>query len=655
MIKQHQKWESTTQQTDDDPTATIGGLDDLLAAVSGIDDQDHQQEDLAALIESFGTSGGLNNKPVAPLRGSHWDEQHNHLRRLSPLGSEQQQQQKQYYHQYRHNQIHLPPSSSFNPSDGGIPHYGGHLPSTKGTYNRHNNRQQQPASAILTNYPYAAAYNVAVGSTALTVPVNSSTPSLPSPLSSSSSVPYNYYDYQLLATKSSDNPTLPSPTYNSITATTTGDIDLPMTPMMNALHLSDNNGVSSQNTISSYSSDNDVFPNAAAAVAVLQRPLPSQYTGGIGYGAASGYGYHHPHTLLASRQEQLYSPQKYQQQISTTNAGATSVGTAGVFVQQNQQKMIGGSSGLSTSISQPPLPMSSPQISSATVNSCSLAAIVQQSTTSGGTSTVGNFYHQLPSQLQQQQQQQQQQLQQQLQQQQQQQQQQHQQQQKQQLQNYQQHLQEQKPHQQHPQQPQLYQQQLYPQQQPQPQPYQQQPPQVYQQQQPHQLTATVGSTTGNFYYPSPLQQQTSQLYQPPQHQQQVLLQPTSTSGITGSLQQSPLLSNNSISVGSSYYQQLQHHHPPSTVISVPTNLNNYIYQQPPMAAVAFNQHQQQQQYYQQQQLPIAVDGGLATMTSTITPILNLLDDDLLISGPPPIQPEKIGASSGNEAITTSAN
>jgi len=185
MIKQHQKWESTTQQTDDDPTAT-GGLDDLLAAVSGIDDQDHQQEDLAALIESFGGSSGL-NKPVIPLGGSHWDEQHNHLRRLSPLGSEQHQQQKQYYHQYRHNQIHLPSSSSFNPSDGSISYYGSHLPSTKGTYNHHNNMQQQPASAISTNYPYAASYNVAVGSTALTVPVNSSTPSLPSPLSSSSS------------------------------------------------------------------------------------------------------------------------------------------------------------------------------------------------------------------------------------------------------------------------------------------------------------------------------------------------------------------------------------------------------------------------------------------------------------------------------------
>jgi len=77
-----------------------------------------------------------------------------------------------------------------------------------------------------------------------------------------------------------------------------------------------------------------------------------------------------------------------------------------------------------------------------------------------------------------------------------------------------------------------------------------------------------------------------------------------------------------------------------------------------MAAVAFNQHLQQQQYYPQQ-LPIASDGsgvgGLATMTSTATPILNLLDDDLLISGPPPIQPEKIGSSSGNDTVTTTPN
>lgn len=72
-----------------------------------------------------------------------------------------------------------------------------------------------------------------------------------------------------------------------------------------------------------------------------------------------------------------------------------------------------------------------------------------------------------------------------------------------------------------------------------------------------------------------------------------------------------------------------------------------------MAAVAFNQ---QQQYYQQQ-LSIVSDGGgngLGITTSTINPTLNLLDDDLLISGPPPIQPEIIGASSGNDTITTVA-
>ncbi|XP_027845720.2 uncharacterized protein LOC114126045 isoform X3 [Aphis gossypii] len=647
MIKQHQKWEATTQQMDDDSTATVGGLDDLLAAVSGIDDQDHQQDDLAALIKSFGGNGG-SNKPVAPLGSSHWDEQHNHLRRLSPLGSEQQQQQKQYYHQYRHNQIQLPPSSSFNPNDGGI-HY------------------------------YAATYNVAIGSTALTASENSPTSSLPSPLISSSSVPYNYYNYQLLTTKSAVNPALPSPSsYNNIitTATTSGDIDLSVMPMMNALQLSDNNG-SSQNLISSYSqsSGNDVFPNAAAAVAVLQRPLSSQYSG-IGYGAASGYGYHHPHTLLAPRQQQFYPPQKYQQQNSTTatNADATSVGTAGVFLQQNQQQI--NSSGLSADI-QSPLPMSSPSISTATVNSCSLAAVAQSSsiTTNGGTSTVANFYHQFPSQLQQQQYQQQLHQQQQQQHQQQHQQQQQQEQQQQQLKMYQQ-QQEQKPQQQIPQQPNLYHQQLQPQlyTQQQPQLYQQQTqtPQMYQQlqqqQQPHQLTTSVGSTTGKFYYPSTLQQQTSQLYQT-QHQQQLQLQPTSiltTSAVTGSLQQQPSLSNNTTSVGSSYYQQLQQHYSPTTVMStttfntVPNTPNNYIYQHPPMATMqGFNQHQQQSQYYQQQ-LPIVGDssgGGnsLGTMTSTAIPILNLLDDDLLISGPPPIQPEKICTSSCNDTITTSTS
>lgn len=661
MIKQHQKWEATTQQMDDDSTTAVGGLDDLLAAVSGIDDQDHQQDDLAALIKSFGGSGG-SNKPVAPLGSSHWDEQHNHPRRLSPLGSEQQQQQKQYYHQYRHNQIQLPPSSSFNPNDGDIHYYAGNFPSTKETSNRPNS-QQQPV--ISTHYSYPATYNVAVSSTALMASENSSTSSLPSPLISSS-VPYNYYNYQLLTTKSAVNPGLPSPSYNNITTTvtTSGDIDLPVMPMMNALQLNDNNG-SSQNLISSYSqsSGNDVFPNAAAAVAVLQRPLSSQYSG-IGYGTASGYGYQHPHTLLATRQQQFYHPQKYQQQNSTmsTNADATSVGTAGVFLQQNQQQY--NSSALSTDI-QSPLLMSLPSISTATVNSCSLAAVAQSSsiTTNGAISTVANFCHQFPSQLQQQQ------YQQQLHQQ----QQQHQEEEEQQQHKMYQQQQEQKPQQQIPQQSNLYQQlqpQLYSQQQPQLYQQQTQTPQMYQQlqQQPHQLTTSVGSTTGKFYYPPTLQQQTSQLYQT-RHQQQLQLQPTSiltTSAVTGSLQQQPSLSNNITSIGSSYYQQLQQHYSPTTVMSattfntVPTIPNNYIYHHPPMTTVqGFNQHQQQSQYYQQQ-LPIVGDssgGGnsLGTMTSTAVPILNLLDDDLLISGPPPIQPEKIGTSSCSDTITASAS
>lgn len=608
IIKQHRQWETITQQSDDDSASNIGGLDDLLAAVSAVDDQDHNQDDLAALIENFGNSVG-SNKPPVPL-GGHWNQQH-HLRRLSPLGSEQQ---KQHYHQYSHSQTQPPSSSTFTTGvSGGVIDYYDYYYKDRSDPNKANTGQnsnvsstlQQQQSATHTMYPTVTAeYNVAVGSTVAS-PINSSL---------SSPMPYNYYNYQL-PTASAINPTLSSPSYNNNATITGSSTDVSATSVMNTTRLGTNIG-NVPNIVSSYN-QNSGFANsaAAAAVAVLQRPLPTPYIGngsnignitaGIGYGASRGFGYHQPTHALPTQQQQFYS-QQYQQQISTPpsiTGGTTGAGTAGVFLQR---QLIASNSSISAS-AQSPLPLSSPSISSTSVNNNGKVSSVHSSVaiSGGSASSNANYFHQLP-------------VQQQL------------------TQIYQQ--QQPQMYQQQQQQPQLYQQQ--------PQLYQQQQPQMYQQpQQQPQLTNIGQNASGNVHYPQSLQQhqQPSQLYQ-----SQNQLQPNAL--MTNQQQPPSSLTNNS-SGGNNYYQQLQQYHPTTTVASVtPLNTttmchNNYYYQQPQMATppVVFNQHPQQ--YYQQ---------PLPAIISTSTPVVNLLDDDLLISGPPPIQPEKISTIVDNDKSTSTS-
>lgn len=660
IIKQHCQSEEATQPSDDDSAALIGGLDNLLANFSANNDQDHQQDDLAALIESFGNSG-LSNKPLTPMVHGHWTQEHN-VRRLSPLGSEQkQQQQQQQYHQYQSQTQPLPPIN-FIP---GVDHYclDNYQFTTDKVYSSHDgipvsSSQQQPPVVMTSHNTYpvvATPYNIS--SLALAASLNSSTTSLTSPLSSSSSMPYSYYNY-LPKDTSSVNPILPLSSFNNIVTDTGGASSAPTTAMKNTLCLGNENG-GIQNIIPSNSQrinvnadgSNGGFSNATAA---LQRPLPAQYNinttrsidnigSSVSYGAANDFSQTLSTTMLS--QHQQFYPHQYQQQIPGSVIGH---GTTGILLQQHQLIAGNGSTGVSADV-QSSLSLTSPSIATTSVNSCR-ASLIHQSpsiTSVSGTSTASNFMQQLYQQQQQhpqlyQQQQPQLYLQQQHQQQ-------HPQLYQQEPQVYQQSQQQQQP--QIYQQPQQTQQlsQIYQQTQQQPsqiyqQPQQtQQPSQIYQQlqQQPHQLTTPGGNTTSVLYYSSQ-QQKTSQLYQP-QHQLQPAAMLTST--VTLNQQQpSPLLNNS----GNSYYQQLQQqYHPPTTIAAVTpplntntTPLNNYYYQQPSMGVSTFNQNQHQQQYYQQQHP--SVGGGITTAaTSITTPIVNLLDDDQQISGPPPIQPEKI--------------
>lgn len=654
IIKQHCQSEEATQPLDDD-SALTGGLDNLLANFSATNDQDHQQDDLAALIESFGNSG-LSNKPLTPMVHGHWNQEHN-VRRLSPLGSEQKQlQQQQQYHQYQ-SQTQPMTSLNFIP---GIDHYylDNHQSTTDTSFSNHNgvhvsSSQQQPPVVMTSQNTYpvvTTAYNIS----SLATTLNSSTTSLTSPLASSSSMPYSYYNY-LHKDISSVDPILPSPSFNNIVIGTGGTSGAPTTSLINPLCLANKNG-SIQNIIPSHSQRNSSnadgsggFSNVTAA---LQRPLPAQYSisssssidkigNSVGYGSTNEFSNQLSTTMLLSQHQQFY-PQQYQQQTSGNVIG---LGTAGLLLQQHQ--LIAGNDGTGVSADvQSSLPLTSPSISTS-VNSCG-ASTIQQSpsiTNVDSTSTASNFLHQ-QQQLYQQHPQLYQQQQPQMYLKQQQQQQHHPQLYKQEPQIYQQ-----------PQQPQIYQQ---PQQTQQPshiyqQPQQiqqpsqiyqqlqqtQQPSQIYQQlkQQPHQLT-TPGANTTNMLYYSSQQQNTSQLYQP-QHQ----LQPSTVlaSTVVPNQQQPSSLLNNS---GNNYYQQLQQYNPPTTIAAVTpslntntTPLNNYYYQQPSIGVPAFNQHQHQQQYYQQQHP--SVSDGMAAVPSTSSPIVNLLDDDQQISGPPPIQPEKI--------------
>jgi hypothetical protein len=542
--------------------------------------------------------------------GGHWNQQH-HLRRLSPLGSEQQ---KQHYHQYSHSQTQLPSSSTFTTGVSGdvIGYYDYYhddqsdIKANTGHNGNINTAQQQQQSAAHTMFPpVTAEYNVSVGSTAIASSINSTAASLSSPRSSSV-LAYNYYNYQLPTANLATNPSLSSASYNNVNTITGSTTDIPATSLLNTTRMGANSG-------------NSVFPSAAAAAAVaaLQRPLPTPYsigngstianiTTGISYGASRSFGYHQPSHVLPTQQPQFYS-QRYQQPISTLPSisdDTTGVGTAGVFLQQQQQLITNGS--ISVSL-QSPLPLSSPSISSISVNNSGPATSVNSSiaiTSGSNTFTNANYFNQLPAQQQQ-------------------------------LQLYQ---QQQSQLYQQQQQPQLYQQQS--------QLYQQQQPQMYQQLQQTQLKNIGQNTSGILHYPTSLQQhqQPSQLYQ----SQNQLQSNTSTTNLQ---QPSSSLSNNSVN-GNNYYQQLPQYQPSTTVASVTPNnttmaLNNYYYQQPSMATtpVIFSQNQQQSQYYQQQ---------LPAVTSISTPVVNLLDDDLQISGPPPIQPEKISIIGGNDNNTTTS-
>lgn len=614
ILKQHRQLEAETQGLDNDSITPVSGLDDPLTSVSTVDNQDHNQEDLAALIDSFGENLEENKSSVS-LGGSQWDHQLNHLRRLSPLGSEQQWQQN--YHQIsslKTQQLPFTFSSDGNYYDY---KYDDHQSIINKAYNNQDGDihtstvNQQPATVLATNTSYPA----------IVASVNSIT-SLPSPLSSSSSMPYNYYNYKLPIAM------LPTPSHNKIVANNSAGTVSSAAAMINALHLGNNNS-RIQSILSPHSQSNSsdisgssVFTNAAQAVAVLQRPLSvycsssnaSGISSGISYGSADGYNYQHSTTRLPSVQHQQFNPQQFST-ASTITGDSTGFRTNGVFLQQHQL-LTGSGSDIQSSLA-----LTSPLISKSTTNNNDLSATaVSQSPTISdvnNTSSVANFFQQ--------------------------------QQQAQQLQLYQNQTQQLQLYQQQQQAqsyqhlPQMYQQQ---QQQKQPQFYQQLP-QIYQQpqQQSQQLIIsgrnTHNGTTGNLYYqPQQQQQQMSNQFQT-QHQQQQSKTALTADTIMANLQH--LQSSKNVS----YYQQLQHYHPPGFAdsettkaiqLKMTTNPNNYYYQQP--IPVAFNQPQQQP-------LPLGGDGSLATSEP-----VNLLDDDLLLSGPPPIQPEKI--DSGNNSITSTS-
>lgn len=622
MIQQHRQWEAEAQQSDDDQISTVGGgLDDLLASVSGnIADSDHQQEDLAALIDNFGNNSFL-NKPPAPLGGAHWDQQHNYLRRLSPLGSEQQQ----YFHQFRHPQVEMPLSTVNIKTAEYYKYYFDNQLENKTFVNQNSNvlasraqLQTQPLSmsvmASEATYPLGTTTYNMISSTAVVTPINSTTTCLPSAMHLSSSVPYNYYNYQLPSVTSVTSVighSIPSSSLysNYITAPSSNSDQTPTTAMMKALHLT-NSCNDDKNLASPYiQSTTSNFSDAGSAAAVLQRPLQTPYTSIIGNANDSGgfnptgmFGYHHPTSALPMQQEQFFSQHQYQQNISTTGtitSSSVGVETTGLFMQP-QQIVTAGSGGLSTCV-QTPLP--------------SAVAAQSSATTSGSSTSVATNFFDQPLQYQQQSQ-----------------------------------LYPQQQH--HPQlyqqqQPaQLYQHQLQPQQHQQ----KQQHPQLQQQQQQisqpsqHQLQQTYQqlsqlantSISNNIYY-SPLQQQQStQLYQSQQQLQ-------TTVGLHDSLvanqQQLPSIPSSGIS--SCNYYQYNQSMPMAGITplnTTQTNLDNYYYQQPQMVTL-----NQQQQYYQQQQMPSVNSSSIAA--AQYTPVLNLLDDDdELLSGPPPIEPEKVGCS-----------
>lgn len=629
IIQQHRQWEAEAQQSDDDQISIVGGLDDLLASVSGnVDNSDHHQEDLAALIENFGNNSIL-NKPPAPLGGVQWDQQHNHLRRLSPLGSEQQQQ----FHQYRHPQVKLPSSTvNINAAEYYKYYYENQLVD-KSFGNQDSNvhasiaqQQTQPLSvsvmATQASYSLGTTAYTMIGSTTVMTPINSTTTCIQSSMPFSSSVPYNYYNYQLPSATSVVSTSLSS-SYSSYIPVSGSSNEASTIAIMNALRLTNSNNdshnVSSpfvQSNTSNFNDDSSgSFTSAAAAVAVLQRPLQTPYASIIGssndsvFSSTDRFGYHHPTSALPMRQEQFYSQQNILN-AGTITSSSVGVGTTGGFIPL---QLTAGSGGVFTCV-QSPLPLSSTL--SATNISTGLVpgvGIQSSSITSGrGTSMATSLFSQpLQQQLQQYQQQQ------------------HQ------PQSYQQQqpqlYQQQPEQQQKQQQPQLQQQQQISQ------PYQHQLQQIYQQL--PQLATTSENTSNSMYYSPLQQQQSSQLYQ---LQQQLQPAVGHQASMMTNRQQLPSLSNGGIG-GSNYYQQVQYNQSgPMAEVSplntTHTNLNDYYYQQP--QTVALNQ---QQQYYLQQQIPSVVSSRIAA--AQYTPVLNLLDnDDELLSGPPPIEPEKLSCS-----------
>lgn len=587
ILKQQRQLEAETQGLDNGSVTPVSGLDDPLTSALIVDNQDHNQNDSMALIDSFG--GNLEeNKSSISLGSSQWDHQLNHLRRLSPLGSEQQRQHN--YHQISSLKTNQQLPFTFTP-DGD--YYGNKHDDYQSNINTAFNNQDGNINPSTVNQQPATVFATSSSYPATVASVNSIT-SLPSPLSSSASMPYNYYNYKLPVAM------LPSHLHNNIVANNSAGTVSSTAAMMNALHLGNNVGSPHTQSNNSDTSGNSVFTNAAQAVAVLQRPLSvysnssnaSSIGSSISYGSAVGYNYQHSTPRLPSVQHQQFNPQQISM-ASTITGDSTGFRTNGVFLQQHQL-ITGSGGGIQSSLS-----LTSPLISKPTTNNSGLAAAALAQSHSitdvSSTSAVPNFFQQ--------------------------------QQQTKQLQFYQNQTQQLQLYQQQ-QQAQLYQNL--------PQMYQQQP-----QQQSQQLLISGGNTTGNLYYQPQQQQQQMSHHQFQTHHQQ---QPSMHS--TTALTADTILANLQHSQPSnniSYYQQLQQYHPPGFADSERTKAeqlkmtaNNYYYQHP--IPVAFNQPQQQQ-------LPLGEDGSLATCKP-----VNLLDDDLLLSGPPPIQPEKIG--SDNNSITS---
>lgn len=653
----HQQWDTA--------------LDNNRATSVNLSYQDHHlKDDTTLLIENFDGS----NKHPTPLT-SNW-EQHD-SRRLSPLGSEEQQ----HIYQYKFHDNEIIPTKSINKMTIGNDYYGyysdnGQPDSDMDLHILNTAQKQQEPTEIPSILPPKVTYPATVNSTLMS-------PLMPS----SSSNLYNYYNSKLLTTHPfSINPVVSSLSRpNQISSEVTNAFT---TTAMNSLK--NNNGTNKNKVLSSYSQNNcsssrnsmnddddttGGFTNAKAAVAALQRPLPSPYISGsvaigrgfgninntgIGYGTVTSSGTYRPDLpIIQSQRSQQIQPQRQLQQqpeqqlqqqqqpqqqkqqhqfnaqqfqqprLAVSVGSTTGLETTGVFLQQQHQLI---SRDLTSSVQ---LPLSSTSISTTAMNNrCNVTATIQ-SLSSQGISTGDEFFPRLtslqqpqqPFTLYQQQQQQPTQL-----------------------------------YQQQPQiflqQPQLLQQhsQLFQQQQHSKQQLQSQSqqsvqiyqPEIYQQEMAHKLT-NGGNTANNFYYQSQ-QQQTSQMYHPQ-------LQPTVTLknvGVTGNNPLQSMSLPNINSGNSNYYQQLQQCYPPTTVTTrtaavslntTATTFNSYYYQQPPVDNITYSNQQQQQFsniYSGSTNIP-SNSGSISTV--------NLLDDDLLLSGPPPIQPEKIG----NFDVTTTSS